>query len=306
MPHAMLFAGPRGVGKRKLATAAVAALLCKSPKDGLACGECESCRALATGTHPDFYAVLPEKSGKAARSIKIEQIRTLREEAARIPRLSARRAVLLDDAEAMNDAAANALLKTLEEPPGDTVFFLATGARQALLPTILSRCTNVNFAPLDDDSMAQILAAHGVPDAVRGPLIALSEGSAGRALRLFEADALSLRENAMATLENLAALSPDGAFDEGARLGGMERERLLEWLRYLRLLLRDLLAIYGGSGALLNADLEERLFALSGKVSEAWAFAAAREATETARRIETSNAATRLAVEAFLLRTGKQ
>ena len=305
MPHALLFAGPQGIGKRKLATAAAAALLCKSPKDGLACGECESCRALASGTHPDFYAVLPGKSGKAARSIKIEQIRALREEASRIPRLSARRAVLLDDAETMNDAAANALLKTLEEPPGDTVFFLVTGARQALLPTILSRCTNVNFASLSDDAMTQVLTAHGVPETVREPLIALSEGSAGRALRLFEADALSLREDAMATLETFASVSPDDVFRAGERLGGMERERLVEWLRYLRLLLRDLLAIYGGSGALLNADLEERLFALSGKVSEAWAFAAAREATEAARRIETSNAATRLAVEGFLLRAGQ-
>ncbi len=304
-PHALLFSGPQGVGKRKLASASAAALLCKSPKDGLACGGCESCRALAAGTHPDFYAVLPEKSGKAARSIKIEQIRALREEAARIPRLSARRVVLMDDAETMNDAAANALLKTLEEPPGDTVFFLVTGARQALLPTILSRCTNVNFAPMDEDATAQVLAEHGVPEDVRAPLIALSEGSAGRALRLFETDALSLREDTMAILEKLAALSPEDAFETGERLGAMERERLLEWLRYLRLLLRDLLAIYGGSGALLNADLERRLFALSGKRSEAWAFRAAREAAETARRVATSNAAARLAMEAFLLRTGK-
>ena len=305
VPHALLFSGPRGVGKRMLATSTAAALLCKSPKDGLACGACESCRALAAGTHPDFYAVLPEKSGKAVRSIKIEQIRELRAEAARLPRLSARRIVLLDDAETMNDAAANALLKTLEEPPGDNVFFLVTGARQALLPTIVSRCTGVRFAPLNGEAMTQVLAAHGVPEELWDSLCALSEGSAGRALRLFEEDALSLRENAMATLERLPRLTPEDVFSLGEQLGAMERERLSEWLRYFRLLLRDILALYGGSGELLNADLEARLFALTGRISEPRAFLAAREATEAARRIETSNAATRLAIEAFLLKVGQ-
>ena len=304
-PHALLFSGPQGIGKRKLAAATAAALLCLTPKDGLACGGCESCRLMAVGTHPDFYAVLPEKSGKAARSVKIEQIRALRTETARAPRLSERRVILLDDAETMNDAAANALLKTLEEPPGDTVFILATGARQALLPTILSRCTGVHFSPLDDEAMARVLTAHGVPEEIRGPLITLSEGSAGRALRMFGEGAISLREDAMAALEKLPKMTPEDVFSAGEQIGAMERERLSEWLRYLRLLLRDLLAIYGGSGALLNADLEERLFALSGKATEAWAFAAAREAAETARRIETSNASPRLVIEGFFLRVGQ-
>ena len=305
-PHAMLFSGPRGVGKRKLAAATAAALLCLSPKDGLACGGCESCRHMASGTHPDFYAVTPEKSGKAARSIKIEQIRDLRAEAARVPRLSARRVILLDDAETMNEAASNALLKTLEEPMGNTSFLLVTGARQTLLPTILSRCMEERFAPLDDEATARVLEARGVPEEARLPLIALSEGSAGRALRLFEEDALAYREDALSTLESLPGLPAEEVFSLGARLGAMERERLLEWLRCLRLFVRDLLAIYGGSAAIVNADLETRLFAFSEKVSEDWAFAVAREATETARRIETSNAAPRLAIESFMLKTGKR
>lgn len=304
-PHAMLFSGPQGVGKRKLAAATAAALLCLSPKDGLACGECESCRRMATGTHPDFYAVVPEKSGKAARSIKIEQIRDLRAEAARVPRLSARRVILMDDVETMNDAASNALLKTLEEPMGNTSFLLVTGARQALLPTILSRCMGVNFAPLDDEAMARVLEAQGVPETSRAPLIALSEGSAGRALRLFEEDALSIREDALSTLESLPGLSVENVFELGARLGAMEREKLLEWLRCLRLFVRDLLAVYSGSAAIVNADLETRLFAFSESVSEDWAFAAAREATEAARRIETSNATPRLVIERFLFQAGK-
>ena len=116
--------------------------------------------------------------------------------------------------------------------------------------------------------MTRVLAAHGVPEELWSSLAALSEGSAGRALRLFEEDALSLRENAMATLERLPRLTPEDVFSLGEQLGAMERERLSEWLRYFRLLLRDILALYGGSGALLNADLEERLFALTGRISE--------------------------------------
>ena len=304
-PHALLFSGPRGIGKRKLAAATAAALLCLDRNDGLACGACGSCRALAAGTHPDFYVVTPETTGKASRSIKIEQIRDLRTEAARVPRLSARRVILLDDAETMNDAAANALLKTLEEPPGNTSFLLVTGARQALLPTILSRCTGMQLGLLDDEAMEQALAAQGVPEEQRASLIALSEGSVGRALRLFEEDALSLREDALAVLESLTGLSVEEVFSLGTRLGAMERERLTEWLRYLRLFVRDLLAIYGGSSAIINDDLEERLFMLSGKFSESQMFFIEREATEAARRLETSNAATRLVMEAFLLRTGQ-
>lgn len=305
VPHALLFSGPQGVGKKQAALATAAAFLCLAPKDGLACGVCDSCRALAAGTHPDFFAVLPETSGKAARSVKIEQIREMRTSVARAPKFSTRRAVLLDDAETMNDAAANALLKTLEEPPGDTLFLLVTGARQALLPTIVSRCTIIPFAPLDDDAMARVLAAHDVPADLRGSLIALSDGSAGRALRLFAEDALSLREDAMATLEKLPQMTPEMIFSVGARLGALERERLLEWFRYLRMLLRDVLAIMEGSAALMNGDFSERLFAFAGMLTADRAFATEREATEAARRLATSNASPRLVVEGFLLRAGK-
>lgn len=302
VPHALLFSGPQGVGKKKAALATAAAFLCLDPKGGLACGACDSCKALAAGTHPDFFAVLPETSGKAARSVKIEQIREMRGAVARTPKFSTRRAVLLDDAETMNDAAANALLKTLEEPPGDTLFLLVTGARQALLPTIVSRCTIIPFAPLHDGAMARVLAAHDVPEELCGSLIALSDGSAGRALRLFAEDALTLREDAMATLEKLLQMTPETIFSVGARMGMLDKDRLLEWFRYLRMLLRDVLAILEGSAALMNEDFSERLFSFAGTITANQAFVMEREATEAARRISTSNASPRLVIEGFLLR----
>ena len=116
----------------------------------MACVHCESCRALADDTHPDYYVAEPESSGKAARSIKIEQIRALSAEIGLVPKLSGRRVVLIDDAERMNEAAQNSLLKTLEEPTGDVVFVLVTSARQALLDTIVSRCLLMPFERFPD------------------------------------------------------------------------------------------------------------------------------------------------------------
>ena len=105
MPHALLFFGPEGVGKLKAARVLAAALLC-AEKDA-PCGRCASCQALLMDTHPDFYEILPESKGKAAKSIKIEQVRAMQTEIARIPILSSRRVVVIDGAETMNDAAAN-------------------------------------------------------------------------------------------------------------------------------------------------------------------------------------------------------
>lgn len=304
-PHALLFFGPEGVGKRRTASAAAASLLCMRPPAGRPCGVCESCRALAAGTHPDFYVLRPEAAGRAARSIRIDAVRAVRAETARVPLLAPRRVVIIDEAESMNEAAQNALLKTLEEPAGAAVFILVTGARQALLPTILSRCTGVSFAPLGRAALLRVLAAGGVPERAAAALAALSEGSAGRALRLYGTDAPALREDALAALEALAAgMTADEAFARGQALGAMERARVLEWLRCARLLLRDVLAMFAG-GAPLNADLGARLLALARAMPEARAAFAEREAAETARRVRTSNASPRLAAERFFLRAAR-
>ena len=127
LPHALLFSGPEGVGKRRTAEALAAALLCSSPAAGQPCGTCESCQAFSRGIHPDFFFVVPEAVGKGARSIRIEAMRALGSALARPPELAPRQVALIDDAQRMNEAAANSFLKTLEEPTGDVVFLLVTG-----------------------------------------------------------------------------------------------------------------------------------------------------------------------------------
>ena len=135
--HAYLLHGPAGIGKRALAERLMARLLCLSPSGLDACGNCKSCHLLAAGTHPDNFVLEPEEADKP---IKVDQVRELVEFVVQTAQLGGRKVVLLEPAEAMNLNAANALLKSLEEPSGNTVLLLISHQPSRLLPTIKSRC----------------------------------------------------------------------------------------------------------------------------------------------------------------------
>lgn len=153
--HALLFHGKTGIGKLDFARTMAAALLCLQPVQDMACGQCESCHWLAEGAHPDFREVTPEdddvaegskKKTRKRQQIVIDQIRALHDYLALTShRVDGMRVVLIHPLEAMNVAASNALLKLLEEPPQRTQFLLVSHQRQALLPTILSRCMQVEM-----------------------------------------------------------------------------------------------------------------------------------------------------------------
>lgn len=154
--HALLFHGKSGIGKLDFAQTMAAGLLCLQPQHGFACGVCESCHWLSEGAHPDFKEVTPEdddsgtegskKKTRKRQQILIDQIRTLHDYLAlSTHRVDGIRVVLIHPLEAMNVAASNALLKLLEEPPQRTQFLLVSHQRQALLPTILSRCMQVEM-----------------------------------------------------------------------------------------------------------------------------------------------------------------
>ena len=151
LSHAYLFLGPEGVGRASTARALAAALNCLTPReDGDACGACASCRRLAAGTHPDFLVIepTPEALQKQRPQIKIGQIREFCRVTNYPPLGDGWRVVLIKPAEAMNEEAANALLKTLEEPPERHLLVLTAQAEADLLPTIVSRCHKLAFAPL--------------------------------------------------------------------------------------------------------------------------------------------------------------
>jgi DNA polymerase-3 subunit delta' len=144
LPHALLLTGTQGLGKSAFAQQLAARLLCPTQAftAELACGNCQSCQWLTAGSHPDFFLVRPEEENKA---IKIEQIRELLDAIQQTVQHAQQQVVIIEPAEAMNKAAANALLKTLEEPSGQVVFLLVTHQLGALPATIRSRCQRVDF-----------------------------------------------------------------------------------------------------------------------------------------------------------------
>lgn len=142
LPHALLIAGPQSVGKRIFARALAALLLCRSPHYGAACGSCKSCLLLTAQAHPDEHWLAPEEAGKA---VKIDQVRDLVERMTQTAQQGGRKVAVIAPAEAMNRNAANALLKTLEEPAGSATLIMISDVPGRLLPTLRSRCQRLDF-----------------------------------------------------------------------------------------------------------------------------------------------------------------
>ncbi|MGU1826884.1 DNA polymerase III subunit delta' [Pseudomonas aeruginosa] len=181
--HAYLLYGPAGIGKRALAEHWAAQLLCQRPAAAGACGECKACQLLAAGTHPDYFVLEPEEAEKP---IRVDQVRDLVGFVVQTAQLGGRKVVLLEPAEAMNVNAANALLKSLEEPSGDTVLLLISHQPSRLLPTIKSRCVQ-QACPLPGAAASLEWLARALPDEpaeVLEELLALSGGSPLTAQRL--------------------------------------------------------------------------------------------------------------------------
>jgi DNA polymerase-3 subunit delta' len=211
--QALLLAGPRGVGKGALAQAWAQAMLCEVPlPDGAACGSCPACHWFATGAHPDFRMItLQEKTGKEgetrmAVAIEVEQAR----EAVEYVQLSTYRAgyrvVVLNPADSLNPAAANALLKVLEEPPLKTVFVLVSDQPRRLLPTIRSRCTRLDIGLPPTDVAIQWLDSQQLEDAVT--LLALSGGAPLDALNWADGAELDERRSVLEGLASAGQLDP--------------------------------------------------------------------------------------------------
>ena len=244
LSHAYLFLGPGGVGKATTARALAAALNCAQPgEDGDACGTCPSCRRMQAGTHPDFLVISPEES-KA--QIKIEQIRELRRLTDYPPLGGGWRVVLIKPAEALsaqNDAAANALLKTLEEPPPQHLLVLTARGEADLLPTIVSRCHKLAFAPLPSALIIQELESRrSLPRSQAALVAALSGGSLGRALALDPEELVRQRDQVLSDLAQLNR-GPTGLVLEWAQRLTKNRADLENFLLLAQLWYRDLLAV---------------------------------------------------------------
>jgi DNA polymerase-3 subunit delta' len=262
--HAWLLAGPKGVGKASFAKAAARRVLADAagpPVElpGLETdGDHPIVKLVEAGSHPDMRwleRLVNEKTGNLARNISVDQVRELGDFMSLTAALSPWRVAVIDTVDQLEPSAANALLKILEEPPANTLFFLVSHAPGRLLPTIRSRCRRLDFAALDDDAMTSILGTNtDLSAAERNKVIAMSFGSAGRALAFAELGLAKLEEQALgilrqgdptnarrselaselgkkASAERYAAfldLAPSLIAREARRLDGGARERALD------------------------------------------------------------------------------
>ena len=205
MPHALLLAGPAGLGKRAFGAALAALLLCENPGDA-ACGSCRSCLLVAAGSHPDRVELNLElrDDGKTLRTeIVVEQIRVLSQRLSMTAQFGGHQVALIDPADLMNTAAANALLKTLEEPGAGTVMILISDQFARLPATIRSRCQRLDFGlPNAAEAMAW-LKRQGVDGAAQA--LEAAAGNPGLALELARGGGLALRTEVASDLANLWA-----------------------------------------------------------------------------------------------------
>ena len=180
--HAYLFCGPRGTGKKSVARLCAMAAVCRA-EGKRPCGACGPCRRVMSDTHPDLHTIVPEK-GK--QTIGVGVLREVLETVAVKSFEDAAKAIVFPEAHKMTPAAQNCLLKTLEEPPQDTVFFLITDQPGALLATIVSRCRVLRFHPLDDEACAKRLMALGLSEQDARRRARMAEGCVGQALEIGE------------------------------------------------------------------------------------------------------------------------
>ena len=293
--HAWLLAGPRGVGKASFAHAAARRVLVDAagPRTALLGLDTPDdhpiVKLVEAGSHPDMRWLqrLPrEKSEGLARDITIRQVRELGEFMSMTAALSDWRVAVIDSMDELNKEASNALLKMLEEPPANTLFFLVSHASGRLLPTIRSRCRLLGFEALNDDAMTSILEANspGLSPADRRRIVSMSFGSAGRALAFAELGLARLEEAAIAIIRQgdpTNARRSDLANDLGKKASADRYAAFLELAPSL--IARE---ARGLSGASLERALD--------------AYARARELAAIAPRVSLDPAATVFQIGGFL------
>jgi len=296
LSHAYLFYGIDSSGMRETAIALIEAIFCNGT-DG--CGECPSCRKVAGLRHPDLHHVQPDGA-----FIKIDQIRELQKELSYRPFEAPKKACIIEDADKMNTSAANAFLKTLEEPSGDAILILITTRVDAVLPTVLSRCQQLRFPSLPTETIASQLREKGADQDSARIAAALAEGSFERAQEIIEGDWLQSRK---LLLEKIATLSPERIFPllAAAEESAKDKESAFHLVDLLNVFWRDVLLTHTGSSEIINTDLSPLIQSISDRNSLEGVIDKLERIAGT-RQALTRNANPRLAVEVLFMGLANQ
>jgi DNA polymerase III subunit delta' len=226
LPHAMMIAGPKGIGKRHLADVLAQLLLCQAPIEGTACGKCRGCELNKAQTHPDLVWLAPEEAGKA---IKVDQVRELTESLGKTAQQGGYKVVIIEPAEAMNGNSANALLKSLEEPAANTLLILIAHSPSAVLPTIRSRCQMRKIPMPRSEQVLRWLSPLLVgSNANAEMLLVAARGAPLAALALLQGDTLEQREQVFQQFVRLS-LGQVSAIELAAQWHGGDVHGFIEW-----------------------------------------------------------------------------
>ncbi len=283
--HALLLEGPSGVGKRLTALAGAAAHLCDHPVDAGPCGDCQACRQIRAGSHYGLWLIDPDMSedkrdpddpepvagmlprlfedSSGAGTIGIDPVRSLREELSLKPSEDPRRAIVLSDFDLATEDAQNALLKTLEEPPDETLLLCTVTSREGIPATITSRCQRLRFHPLSPEQVSDILTEHtDLSDERKQFLARISGGRPGVALRFADGNLLDMRNWFMEQVEAYGG-ADDPRFRQAVedRLSSApkKREAFSDFMMLQRALLRDALYVRTGVDEEVELHFPEQL-----------------------------------------------
>jgi len=263
--HAYLITGPQGVGRRTLALRLAQALNCSAPVEpALPCGECRACRLIERVQHPDLSVIQAE----TGRALKVDQIREVQRTLSLSPYEATYKIAMLLRFEDANPNAANALLKTLEEPPPQVVILLTASDTEALLPTIISRCEVIRLRPLSVEEVSDGLQTRwGLPAEEAHLLAHLSGGRPGFALNLSQnPEVLEQRKIQLDDLQELLSASSVERFSYAEELS-KDKSILLNTLQTWLTLWRDVMLRTAGSKTpLTNIDRENEIDNLAGKI----------------------------------------
>jgi len=325
IPHALLFTGIEGIGKKDAATAFAMACNCTGEKLGRSevidnstikkdlplavnpCGCCRSCRKIESGNHPDIIRIKPSGA-----FIKIDQIRGLCDTLAMKPYEARVRVVIISDAHAMNPSASNALLKMLEEPPDSSILILTACQISDLLPTIVSRCQHIRFNPVSVKSIeTRLIENQGLSPDKASIIAAMANGSISRAFAMNNSSWIN-RRNWL-----INAIGPDQSDQTGtlfsmssgmlmafAEILKKNKDFLFDSLEILKSWLRDLVIYNFHPEKIINKDLITKIQYASQKI-DIKSLLLKIDAIQTAQKDIQSNANLRLTLETMMMRIGR-